>query len=407
MQEERTFGGRLVDQLRQCLNYLENLSTYHLRKQRDRSQVRGWVSYPLPALRETIVNAVYHRGYDVDQPEPTKVLLYPDRIEVVSYPGPVPGIEARHLVPGAAARAVPARNRRIGEFLKELGLAEGRLTGLPRVFQAMEANGSPAPGFEFDEQRTFFQATLPAHPEYGALSALRDAAHLRTLGENEEAFQRIESAWRSNPGSAVLASEMIRAFAARHEVERAEEVLRVFEADGPEHAVPHVANTLVDVLIDSRGEGATRRALQLLRQDRPALFGRDAIDAAILARRARDSDVAHRWFERAGDTVYSDPRALLEFAQTKIWLAGRAFRLRQRESRRRLLDEARTLLERAIQLDATPARHALAWRELARARNWLGAPLRDVEEAYRKAIELLPDEPLFTRELARHRTARR
>ena len=173
VQEERTFGGGLVDQVRDCLNYLENFSTYHLQKQRERSRVRGWVSYPLPALRETLVNAVYHRGYDVDQPEPTKVYLYPSRVEVISYPGPVPGIEAVHLVPNAEARAAPARNRRIGEFLKELGLAEGRLTGLRKVFQAMEANGSPVPRFEFDEQRTYFQATLPAHP--GVWSAVRDS----------------------------------------------------------------------------------------------------------------------------------------------------------------------------------------------------------------------------------------
>ncbi|MXW12421.1 MAG: hypothetical protein F4Z73_06060, partial [Synechococcus sp. SB0668_bin_13] len=69
------------------------------------------------------------------------------------------------------------RNRRIGEFLKELELAEGGHAGLPKVFQAMADNGSPVPRFRFDEQRTFFQATLPAHPEYEALSALRDAAH--------------------------------------------------------------------------------------------------------------------------------------------------------------------------------------------------------------------------------------
>ena len=329
VQEERTFGGALADQVRDCLGYLENLSTFHLQKQRDRSQVRGWVSYPLPALRETLVNAVYHRGYDVDQPEPTKVYLYPSRVEVISYPGPVPGIESRHLVPNAEIRAAPARNRRIGEFLKELGLAEGRLSGLPKVFKAMEANGSPVPRFDFDEQRTWFQATLPAHPEYAALSALRDAAHLRGLGEHEEAFLRIESAWSSNRASAVLAAEMIRACAERGETRRAEEILEVFEARGREHAVPHVANTLIDVLVEA---GDEKKARRLLGQSRPVLSGQDAIDAAILARRAKDSRIAHRYFERAGDTVYADARALHEFAQTKLWLAREAHRQRRRDS---------------------------------------------------------------------------
>ena len=406
VQEERTFAGALVDQLRNCLNYLENLSTFHLQKQRDRSQVRGWVSYPLPVLRETLVNAVYHRGYDVDQPEPTKVYLYPSRIEVISYPGPVPGIEARHLVPNAEVRAVPARNRRIGEFLKELRLAEGRLSGLPKVFQAMEANGSPVPRFDFDEQRTFFQATLPAHPEYGTLSALRDAAHLRALGEHQEAFRRIESAWVSNQASAVLASEMIRAYAARRELGRAEEVLKIFEAQGPENAVPHVTNILIDAFMDTGGESEKRKALRLLRQSSPMLFGQDAIDAAVLARRARDSRAAHRNFERAGEAVYADPRALHEFAQTKLWLATDAHRKRQHDSSRRFLGEARTLLERTLQLDASSARHAWAWRDLARTLNWLRLPVRDVEDAYRKAIELLPDEPRFIRELKSIRTSR-
>ena len=210
VQEERNFGGGLADQLNDCLTYLENHSTIHLQKQPHRSQVRGWVSYPMLALTETLVNAVYHRGYDVDQPEPTKVYLFPSRIEVISYPGPVPGIEPGHLRPDAEVRSAPARNRRIGEFLKELKLAEGRLSGLPKVFPAMADNGSPAPRFEFDEQRTYFQATLPAHPEYTALSALRDAAHLRALGKHDEAWRRVESAWESNPESRVLATEMRR-----------------------------------------------------------------------------------------------------------------------------------------------------------------------------------------------------
>ena len=403
VQEERTFGGALVDQLRDCLNYLENFSAFHLQKRRDRSQVRGWVSYPLPALRETLVNAVYHRGYDVDQPEPTKVYLFPSRVEVISYPGPVPGIESRHLIPDARVPAAPARNRRIGEFLKELGLAEGRLSGLPKVFEAMKANGSPAPSFDFDEQRTYFQATLPAHPEFSALSALRDAAHLRALGEHQEAFRRIESAWTSNQASAVLASEMIRTFASGGEIWRAENILETFEMQGPKSAVPHVANTLIEVLMDA---GERKKAQQMLRRNRSVLFGQDAIDAAILARRARDSRVAHRYFERAGDAVFTDPRALHEFAQTKLWLATRAHRQRQHLLNRRFLTEARALLERVVQLDAPATRRAWAWRDLARTLDWLRAPVREVEEAYRRAIDLLPEEPRFVQEVAKMRASR-
>ena len=404
VQEERTFRGGLADQLRDCLNYLENLSTHHLQKQHDRSRVRGWVSYPLPALRETLVNAIYHRGYDVDQPEPTKVYLFPDRVQITSYPGPVPGIEAEHLLPNATVRAVPARNRRIGEFLKELGLAEGRLSGLRKVFQAMDANGSPTPQFEFDEQRTFFQATLPAHPEYAALSALRDAAHLRALGDRREAFHRVESAWKANPASAVLASEVIRAYAKNAETEKAEDVLAAFAAHGPEAAVSHVTNALVDALLEA---GEEDRALRLLRQSRPMLAAQDAIDAAILARRLRDSQAAHRYFEQSGEAVYSDPRALLEFAQTKLWLATEADGRQQPQLHRRFLAEARPLLERVIQLDTSPVRRAWAWRELARTLDWLRAPIREVEDAYRRAIDLLPDEPRFAQELERLGSARR
>ena len=338
----------------------------------------------------------------LDEPEARDVYRRM-RVEVTSYPGPVPGIEHRHLVANAEVRAAPARNRRIGEFLKELGLAEGRLSGLPKVFRAMEENGSPAPSFDFDEQRTFFQATLPAHPEFGALSALRDVAHLSALGQQEEAVRRIESAWASNPASAILAREMIRSFGQRGEIGRAEEVLKTFEAQGPAGAVSHVANTLVDVLLEA---GDERKAQELLRRNRPMMFGQDAIDAAILARRLRDSRAAHRYFERAGDALNADPRALHEFAQTKIWLATEAHHRRQRDSNRRLLNEARTLLERVIQLDASPTRHAWAWRELARTLNWLRAPFREVEDAYRKAIEHLPAEARFVRELETIRAVR-
>ena len=55
------------------------------------------------------------------------------------------------------------RNRRIGEFLKELKLTEGRGTGIPKILRAMRANGSPKPRFETDDDRTYFIDTFPVH----------------------------------------------------------------------------------------------------------------------------------------------------------------------------------------------------------------------------------------------------
>ena len=145
----------------------------------------------------------------------------------------------------------------------------------------------------------------------------------------------------------------------------------------------------------------------MLQQNAPLLFGQDAIDAAILARRLRDSRAAHRYFESAGDAVFADARAVLEFAQTKIWLAGEAKKRHEYPVQRQFLSEARSLLERVIQLDASPTRHAWAWRELGRTLDWQHAPTRDVEEAYGKAMALLPEEPRFAQELQKLQERRR
>ena len=404
VQEEHVFSGPLPDQVRDCLSYLENLSAFHVQKREAAPQVRSWVSYPLPALRETLVNAVYHRSYDLDQPEPIKVYLYPDRIEIISYPGPVHGIQSEHLLDGRHVPPVPARNRRIGEFLKDLKLAEGRLTGLPKVFHAMQRNGSPSPEFDFDSERSYFRATLPAHPEYTALSAIRDAAYLRALGKRQDAVRRIETAWSRNKGSAILTAELITARIQDDRIEQAEAAFGEFEVHGPAHGRTHVVNTMIEALIDARDES---RAQRWLRVRRPQSVGQDAIDTATLARKLKDSRTAHQYFERAGEEVFQDARALLEFSQTKLNLATEAYRKHQSETNRRLLVEARKLLERAVQMEASPVRHGWAWRELARTLDWLSAPMAEVEAAYGRAISLIPYEKRFVLELEQLRARRR
>ena len=58
------------------------------------------------------------------------------------------------------------RNRRIGEFLKEMHLTEGRNTGFRKIRNALRNNGSPEPLFETDEERTYFATTLFFHPDF-------------------------------------------------------------------------------------------------------------------------------------------------------------------------------------------------------------------------------------------------
>jgi predicted HTH transcriptional regulator len=131
-------------------------------------------------------------------------------------PGPAPPPEpaGTHPVQRSTANVSTSgtrgsRNRRVGEFLKELHLAETRGTGVPKVFRAMEQNGSPPPRFDFDESRSYFRVTLPAHPEYVAISALRDAAYLRALGDLEGALQRIQRALEEPPASSTMSAALI------------------------------------------------------------------------------------------------------------------------------------------------------------------------------------------------------
>lgn len=159
---ERTFRGPLHRQLREAVSYLEQRTGRHVEKVAGRAESETWASYPFAAIEEAIGNAVHHRGYD--DPEPTKVLLFDDRMEITSYPGPVSGVEAEHFEPKAKPPLVPGRNRRIGDLLKRLRLVEMWGTGVRKIHRAMAENGSPPPRFEFDGERTYFRVVLPIHP---------------------------------------------------------------------------------------------------------------------------------------------------------------------------------------------------------------------------------------------------
>ncbi len=166
---EKTLRGPIHEQIRDALRYLQNnVIREKVVKHADRAEANRFFNYPLAAIEEVLVNAVYHRGYD--QREPVEVRVNPEGIDILSYPGPDASIRIEALASDKIV-ARRYRNRRIGEFLKELDLTEGRCTGIPIIREAMANNGSPPPRFSTDEGRTYFLAELPVHPELKGIQA--------------------------------------------------------------------------------------------------------------------------------------------------------------------------------------------------------------------------------------------
>lgn len=355
----------------------------------------------MPALREALVNAVYHRGYETCV-EPTKAYLYPNRIEITSYPGPVPGIEPRTFAERQRRRRSPPGIDALGSFSKSCGSPRAAAPGCPKIRRSMAENGSPSPIFDFDEGRTYFRITLPAHPEYVALSVLRDYAYKKGTGDRNQAREILEEAWRDGMRSPSIAVALVREQAEQGDLSGAESVLSEIGA----HELGTFARALTALAAAYADAGDHKKSKALLNRLPPILAAQDAFDAAILERRLGRQDRAHRLFERAGDLVLRDVRALHEFAQTKLSLtaplAGSP-RPADQQTRNRLLHEALAALERVIQMDAPPTRHAWAWFNLGQARQWLRAPRQDVIAAYGKACALAPDEDRLQKALAQAR----
>jgi len=161
---EQTFRGPLHVQLRSALDYIRNrFLREKIFKYDDRPEAGRFWNYPYRAIEEVLANAVYHKSYRIA--EPITVVVTPEAMTISSLPGPERSITDADL---AACRMIGLhyRNRRIGDFLKELDLVEGRNTGIPVVVNVMRENGSPPPVFSSPENRDWLSVTLPVNPHF-------------------------------------------------------------------------------------------------------------------------------------------------------------------------------------------------------------------------------------------------
>lgn len=387
--------GPIHHQIRQALSYLGGHNTTTIEKQSNVAQSKKTVAFPYDAMREALVNAVYHRSYE--NSDPILVKLFPDRMEIISYPGPLPGIKVKDFTPQASI--VPQhRNRRIGEFMRQLKLAEMYGTGVPKIFRRMKENGSPQPIFDFDEERSYFRVILPAHPQYVISHTLRESAMLWATGERKKAIQNLKTSLERVPKSGAVIAQIIEYTfnLGSNNTTDAEKYFQEVSHDleiSDRHLV-YIA--MAKGFLDRQN---IKRASEILSNSpHPANFDEEV---AILYKRAGQFEEAHRIFNANYALFQDDPKAIHEFAQTKMKLASKT---RNPDTRMKLNKETLALLRRVIQLTVGDnVRLSWCYFDLARVLCWLKSPESDILDAYHKAIELNPSEGRFSEYLNRYR----
>jgi ATP-dependent DNA helicase RecG len=177
---EKIFTGPLQKQIRDALSYIQaTVIEEKVVKIPTQAEAERFFNYPYAALEEALVNAEFHKSYRI--PEPVEIRVYLDCIKIVNYPGPEKWIDMEELREGKAI-ARRYRNRRIGEFLKEIDLSEKKSTGITKILRALRMNGSPIPEFKTDDERNYLITTIKIHPAFATV-ARKTIENERSLSE--------------------------------------------------------------------------------------------------------------------------------------------------------------------------------------------------------------------------------
>ena len=152
--------GPVPSMIKATLDYLKtNVIQERIIKLKDRAESEKYFNYPYQAFEEGVVNALYHRDYQ--EREPVEIRIEPNGVSILSYAGPDRSISMEAIKQAKTLKARRYRNRRLGDFLKELDLSEGRATGIPTIQDELRKNGSAPAHIETDDARSYFLLEIP------------------------------------------------------------------------------------------------------------------------------------------------------------------------------------------------------------------------------------------------------
>ncbi len=152
--ERHTITGTIVEQSKKAISLLHTQSYMVFDKTNPKP---NQIKYPIRALQEAFINAIVHRDYEI--PEPIRVTIFVDRIEIVS-PGSLHwGVDKDKFLNGKASPKW--RNQSFAYLFNKLQLAQSEGQGIPTIFRTMKEEGCPKPIFELGTDS--ITCILPAH----------------------------------------------------------------------------------------------------------------------------------------------------------------------------------------------------------------------------------------------------
>lgn len=147
-----TLSGSLLRQIDRAFDLFAEMNPEIFHKT-DGLANRHYFAWPPKALREALVNCAVHRDYA--EPEPTKVSVFPNRFEFLSY-GSIPGrLSVEDIVLEGVSKC---RNEHLADILRRLGWMENYGSGFPMIWREY-ANSGVEPKLE--ATRRVFRIVLP------------------------------------------------------------------------------------------------------------------------------------------------------------------------------------------------------------------------------------------------------
>lgn len=163
--ERHLIAGTLIEQAKKAIELLNAEAYIAFDKL---SEKPNQVKYPIRALQEAVINAIVHRDYEL--PEPIRITVFSDRIEVRS-PGALHwAVDKEKFVRGKAGPKW--RNQSFAYLFNKLQLAQSEGQGIPTILKTMKEEGCPDPIFELETESV--TCILPAHPRHQMIREIQE-----------------------------------------------------------------------------------------------------------------------------------------------------------------------------------------------------------------------------------------